>query len=271
MRLKRRSRRPQHPEQAAADDHEKIRRRSHPDAVQRRRFAEEPIPEGGDVACFDTRAAEELNAARLDHLASLGLSLAGRTVLEVGAGVGQLTGFFTSRGCRVLATEARRDNLEELRRRRPELATAEADVEESLEPLGRFDVVFCYGLLYHLENPLRALRNMAAVCDDLLLIETIVCDAPVPILRLDDETKAVNQAMRGVAHRPSPSYMALALNRVGFDDVYAAAEPPAHPEYRFERNGDLGFTRMGRPLRGVFAASRTPLDSPRLTPLLTGE
>ena len=132
-------------------------------------------------------------------------------------------------------------------------------------------MVFCYGLLYHLENPLRALRNMAQVCDDLLLIETIVCDAQAPVLRLDDETKAVNQALRGVAHRPSPSYLALALNRIGFDDVYGVTRPPAHPEYEFERVGDSDVTREGRPLRAVFVASRSPLDTPRLTPLLSSD
>ena len=199
------------------------------DVVQRRRLADEAVPEDGDAACFDTDAANELNAARLEHLASLDLPLAQRTVLEVGAGVGQLTGFFTSRGCSVLATEARADNLEELRRRRPGVAAVQADVEESLERLGTFDVVFCYGLLYHLENPLRALRNMAAVCDHLLLIETIVCDAPVPVLRLDDETKAVNQALHGVAHRPSPSYVALALNRLGFE---TSTSPQAASAFR---------------------------------------
>jgi SAM-dependent methyltransferase len=240
------------------------------DVVQRRRVAEEPVPEGGDIDCFDTPEAAELNAARLEHLASLGLPLTARTVLEVGAGVGQLTGFFTSRGCRVVATEARADNVDELRRRRPDVAVVQADVEERLERLGHFEVVFCYGLLYHLENPLRALRNMSAVCDDLLLIETIVCDAPAPVLRLDDETKAVNQALRGVAHRPSPSYLALALNRIGFDDVYAVTRPPAHPEYEFERVGDSSITREGRPLRAVFVASRSPLDTPHLRPLLSG-
>lgn len=241
------------------------------EVVQRRNVAAEPVPDGGDIACFDTRGAEELNAARLEHLGSLELPLTQRSVLEVGAGVGHLTSFFTSLGCRVLATEARWDNVSELGRRRPEVEVARADVEESLEGLGRFDIVFCYGLLYHLENPLRALRNMAAVCDDLLLIETIVCDARAAVLLLDDETKAVNQALGGLAHRPSASYLALALNRIGFEHVYGAATPPAHPDYMFERIDDSSWTRDGRPLRAVFVASCNPLDTPQLVPLLSGE
>lgn len=217
---------------------------------------------------FDTDAALEINEARLMHLASLDLPLDGRTVLEVGAGAGRLTGFFVDRGCDVVATEARAENVAELRRRLPEVDARQADVEESLHQFGRFDVVFCYGVLYHLESPLWALRNMTAVCDGLLLIETMVCDAGIPVLRLEDETTSVNQALRGLAHRPSPSYLAIALNRAGFDHVYAATDPPDHPDYRFTRLENMHTARGGNLLRGVFVASRSPLRRPGLTSLL---
>ena len=48
-----------------------------------------------------------MNARRLEHLASLGLPIAGREVLEVGAGIGDLTSFFLDRGCSVTAIEPR--------------------------------------------------------------------------------------------------------------------------------------------------------------------
>ncbi len=46
------------------------------------------------------------NQRRLEHLATLGLSIAGSTVLEVGAGIGDHTSFFLDRGCHVVCTEA---------------------------------------------------------------------------------------------------------------------------------------------------------------------
>ena len=235
----------------------------------RREVSAEHRPEGGGVESFDTDAALQINETRLAHLASLELPLDGRRVLEVGAGVGRLTGFFIDRGCSVVVTEARSENVTELRRRLPTVDAKEADVEETLENLGRFDVVFCYGVLYHLENPLRALRNMAAVCDDLLLIETMVCDSRTPVLRLEDETTSVNQALRGLAHRPSPSYLAIALNRIGFDYVYAATDPPDHPDYRFSWLDNMDTARDGALLRGVFVASRTLREQRGLTSLLS--
>jgi SAM-dependent methyltransferase len=238
------------------------------EVTPRRDVPAEARPAGGGVESFDTKAALEINAARLDHLASLNLPIDGRRILEVGAGVGHLTQFFVERDCSVVVTDARTENVDELRRRLPDVDASEADVEESLEHLGSFDVVFCYGLLYHLESPLRALRNMAAVCEDLLLIETMVCDARLSVLRLEDETTSVNQALRGLAHRPSPSYLALALNRVGFDHVYAATDPPNHPDYRFSWLGNMDTARDGALLRGVFVASRRPLANGGLTALL---
>jgi hypothetical protein len=239
------------------------------DVTSRRKISGEPRPDGGGVESFDTDAARELNEARLTHLASLELPIDGRSVLEVGAGVGRLTGFFIDRGCSVVVTEARAENVAEIRRRLPTADARQANVEESLRDLGRFEIIFCYGVLYHLESPLRALRNMAEVCDDLLLVETMVCDSRSAVLRLEDETKSVNQALRGLAHRPSPSYLAIALNRVGFDHVYAATDAPNHADYRFSWLDNMDTSRDEALLRGVFVASRAPLQQRGLTTLLS--
>lgn len=48
------------------------------------------------------------------------------------------------------------------------------DVDEAT--LGRFDVVFFFGTLYHLRHPLLALERLAAVADDLICVETAILD-----------------------------------------------------------------------------------------------
>jgi len=42
--------------------------------------------------------------------------------------------------------------------------------------LGRFDVVFCFGVLYHLRHPLLALDQLAAVCDQAIFVESAILD-----------------------------------------------------------------------------------------------
>jgi SAM-dependent methyltransferase len=246
-------------------------RRSSP-AIHGRDVEAEPIPEGSGASQFDAPEAIAITAARLRHLESLGLPLADRTVFEVGAGVGHLGSWFAARGCHVVSTDARPYNVEMMRELHPELESRVLDVEsDDVADLGSFDVVFCYGLLYHLENPLLALRKLTSVCNDLMLIETQICDSPAPVLRLEDEYKSASQALRGIANKPSPSYVAMALNRLGFANVYAAAEPPDHPDYRFTYRGDLATSRGGHLLRGVYVASRSPIDSGRLIPLIRTE
>ncbi len=48
--------------------------------------------------------------------------------------------------------------------------------EVTEDRLGRFDVVFAFGLLYHLRHPLLALDLMSGVCDDEIYVESAVCD-----------------------------------------------------------------------------------------------
>src|SRR4051794_26482202 len=60
------------------------------------------------------------NQRRQEHLASLGLEIAGRDVLEVGAGIGDHTSFFLDRGCRVTITDGRPKNVRLLRERYPD-------------------------------------------------------------------------------------------------------------------------------------------------------
>src|SRR5262245_4186926 len=54
-------------------------------------------------------------ARRLEHLASLGIPVHSRTVLEVGAGIGDLTHYFLDRGCTVTATDVREENVRYLK------------------------------------------------------------------------------------------------------------------------------------------------------------
>jgi SAM-dependent methyltransferase len=237
--------------------------------VARRDVQGESRPEGGGVEGFDTDDAKRINEARLEHLAGLGLPLESRRVLDVGSGPGHLAQFFVERGCDVISTDARAENIDRMRMLYPTHHGEVADVEDfDFSRFGSFDIVFCYGLLYHLENPVRALRNIAAVCDDLLLLETMITDSPAPILRLEDEYLSANQALRGIAHRPSPAWVGMALNRIGFDHVLIAREPPHHPDYRFEAEDDAATARDGHLLRAIFVASRSRLDNDRLVSLV---
>ena len=68
------------------------------------------------------------NRRRQEHLASLALPLVNKTVLEVGAGIGDHTSFFLDRQCRVTVTDALDENLDYVRSRFPSVESRVMDL-----------------------------------------------------------------------------------------------------------------------------------------------
>lgn len=86
------------------------------------------------------------NQGRLEHLASLVLNITGSTVLEVGAGIGDHTSFFIDRGCQIVTSDARQENILKLRSRFPDLRVLKIDLDNPPETFNEiFDIVYCYG------------------------------------------------------------------------------------------------------------------------------
>lgn len=241
----------------------------YPVDICRRNYKSEGVRRHGGLEVFDAPNAVAINRARMDNLEAMGLALAGKRVLDVGCGVGHLAERLVRMGASVVCVDGRKSNIASLRQRYPHLEAHVGNVEtEPLSRFGRFAVVFSYGLLYHLENPLQSLRNMESVCDEMLLLETIICDHQMALVRTEDESTDVNQALGGIAGRPTPHYVVLALNRVGFPHVYAPVTPPEHEDFRFEWKNNLDTARDGHNLRCIFVASRKELNNPALVSLL---
>lgn len=207
------------------------------------------------------------NARRQEHLATLGLDLADKSVLEVGAGIGDHTTFFLDRGCKVLCTEPRKDNLNVIRRRfksEPNLAVEELDLDGALPPAApQYDVVYCYGVLYHLSHPAEALAWMCHRAGGLLLLETCVSfsseDKPFPVR---EKGSFQSQAITGTGCRPSRVWVMNRL-REKMPQVYVAATQPWHEEFPLDWTAPRPTSSTGL-ARAVFVASRAPLDLPTL-------
>lgn len=211
--------------------------------------------------------AHAINQARQSHLASLGLELKGKKVLEVGAGIGLHTPFFLERGCTVTVTDGRAENVAEIQRRHPGVKTAIVDLEiDKPIELGRFDVIYCYGLLYHLSNPQRALARLADVCDGQLLLETAVSPGTHDELLLVRDPDAFNQAISGIGCRPTRLWI---LNRLKslFGYGYIPRTQPDHVDFP----SDWVHTPIQTMHRSIFVGSRTPLDLPTLTDTVPSE
>lgn len=218
------------------------------------------------IPVFDNENAARINAARLDHLASLGLDLEGKSVLEPGAGIGLLTSFWESRKCEVVSTEGRPANIEEnLARhswREGRVLWRDLEIPGSHDGLGPFDTVFCYGTLYHVPNPAQALEDLARICHGTFLLETRVWPVDDGQVHRTADSRNVNQALHGNSCLPARDWL-LACLRALYGFAYVTARQPAHREYP-----TVWPASHGSRARAVFAGSRSPLDLPTLSETL---
>ncbi len=114
--------------------------------------------------------------------------LSGLSVLDLGAGGGEIAAELALRGASVTAVEGRARNAADIRSLRDahglagRLEVVEADVRElDWDALGPFDVVVVSGLLYHLRLPEAAvlLAAVRQACRRLLLVDTEVAWGPL--------------------------------------------------------------------------------------------
>ena len=200
------------------------------------------------------------NARRLEHLASLSLSVSGSTVLEVGAGIGDHSHYYIDRGCEVTITEARKENLALLKKRYPRQTVIQLDMDSPPEDFPeRFDIVHSYGLLYHLGYPAEAITYMANQTKKMLVLETCVSFGEQLAVNLVPEPQSnPTQSITGVGCRPTRPWIFDQLKK-HFAHVYMPVTQPNHDEF------PLDWLMNDRPPsslnRAVFICSRQPIES----------
>ena len=207
------------------------------------------------------------NARRLEHLASLRIPVSGKRVLELGAGIGDHTSYYLDRGCQVTITEANPENIAILGTRYPQQNTIAMDMENPA-PIegGPFDIVHCYGLLYHLKDPQRALEFMGESCVGILFLETCVSFGAEQEVNLTAEHRAdPTQSFSGTGCRPTRPWIYAQLQE-RFPYVYCPVTQPNHEEFPLDWNAPQ---KHRAPLqRAVFVASKFEIACDLLKPSL---
>jgi FkbM family methyltransferase len=175
------------------------------------------------------------------------------TALDAGCGVGFFSQTLAECGLNVCGFDGRAENVAEARRRFPEIPFEQADAEDlGILQLGRFDFVLCFGLLYHLENPMLAIRNLRGLTEKCLLLESVCLPEEKAAMLLREEPRQDDQSLNEVACYPSESCLAKMLYRAGFAVVYRVIPSPDHDDFRE--------TAEHARRRTVLLASSMPMD-----------
>ncbi len=213
---------------------------------------------------FDCEAHRVLHERRKEFLGRLlreissDASLA--TALDAGCGVGAFSSELARLGLKVAAFDGREANVKEAKRRYQNIDFYVHDVEDpGISRLGQFDLVLSFGLLYHLENPFRAIRNLYNVTKKVLAVESMVLPGSLPIAILRDEGSSEDQGLKYIAFVPSESVLIKMLYRAGFPFVYRTKTLPDYEDFKN--------TFLYKKRRTILVASKIELRSPLFIPV----
>ena len=208
---------------------------------------------------FRTDRFQRINHRRTEHLESLRLPIRGASVLEVGAGIGDHTHFFLDRDCRVTTSDARPEHLKILKARYPDLRVTLLDLDNPPDSFQEtFDILFCYGLLYHLKNPAGAIQFMARLTKKMVLVETRVSMDNLDHIHSQPESPQYpTDSVSGYCCEPSRQWFYDEFKKY-FDFVYLPVTQPNHEEFPIDWStprADKTFSRA------IFIASQEKLNN----------
>jgi hypothetical protein len=214
------------------------------------------LPSGQVTTTYDGGALDAIHGTRLAMLqaalrAEFGDSIADRTVVDIACHQGWFSTRLAEMGAKdVLAIDARDEHVADATLIRDALGhgnmrVAQSDVHAlTREAYGTFDIVLMLGLIYHLENPVGALRVARALAKRICLVETQIVPGmtgmvdygsyrfvrPLKgsfgIIDETEETHGPEASTTGICLVPSLEALFWILRKVGFARV-ELLPPPA--------------------------------------------
>lgn len=209
------------------------------------------------VFVFDKPHIIRLNQGRWKALNSIikNTNLSFRTALDAGTGIGYFAEYLSSEyKLQITAFDARPSNIEEAQKRYPDVRFVVGNIEDpDIVKLGKFDIVIAFGLIYHLENPFRAIKNLVEMTEKLLVVESVIFPGKTPSARIVEEPKSEDQSVGYVALRLTEKGIIKILYLSGIPYVYFPFVKVDHEEF------NSGMFRNKK--RIILVASHYPLDN----------
>lgn len=215
------------------------------------------------------------NQRRLEHfhfylstiLSKYNKSPSDLSVIEVGAGVGDFTQYFVDGHFKSIdVSDARSSNVEFIKSRfkgNRSIFSFKWNVEEEIPneiASKKYDLIFCYGTLYHTNTPIEVLNKLSLLCSEegVLFLETCVHPFKENGINLvsEDNTNPT-QAVSTQGCRPGRLLLLNELKK-RFSFIYIPTFQPNHPE--FDRLKDNTIEIEHDLVRCVYIASNQELN-----------
>jgi hypothetical protein len=222
------------------------------------------LPGGQVTTTYDGGALDAIHSTRLAMLeaalrAEFGDSLAGKSVIDIACHQGWFSTQLAEMGARdVLAVDARAEHVADATLIRDALGLRNMRIQQSdvhaltRETTGQFDIVLMLGLIYHLENPVGALRIAQALTRRICLVETQIVPGmtgmvdygsfrfvrPLKgsfgIIDETEETHGPEASTTGICLVPSLEALLWIMRKIGFRRVEVLPPPDnAYEQLRY--------------------------------------
>ena len=138
----------------------------------------------------------------------------GKTLLEIGCGYADIGSHFHKIGAKVTSTDGRKEHIDEVKIRHPELESFVLDVDCEWDLNRKFDIIIHFGVLYHLSNwkeNLKATLNHS----NLVIFETEVANSDDIDGFYAHREAGYDQSLHNYGVRPSAKYIESVLTELG--------------------------------------------------------
>ena len=235
-------------------------------AHSREWFYSYDLPDGSSTSTYHDADIHVIHDTRWRMLQSyldrnLGADRAGLSALDLASHQGWFSVNMVRAGFSpVLGIDARQSHVDDATLisniyEMDQLSFVKGDIHaQSPDQVGQFDVVLMLGLLYHLENPVGALRVCRSLCKNLCIIETQIVPGmtgfvdygsyqyvrPLKgsfgIIDEVDDTHGPEASVTGISLVPSLDALMWILEKVGFSSA-TVLEPPedAYEQLRYHK------------------------------------
>lgn len=193
-------------------------------------------------------------------LEACGGSLKGKRVIDIGCNCGGFSVEAIDRGAEyVLGIDVADHYIEQANFIKRALGSKQLEFKKmamedcSEQNTGMFDIAFCFGILYHLENPVLAMKRLASVTKEIMVVDASVIKTPfsrnsmwkmnVPrVLDTDEKsTTALWRTEKRCQFKPNVRAVLDLLDVLGFSNVDVLKPRQTGLEFRYYRGKRVTF------------------------------
>ena len=187
----------------------------------------------------DNKNLEEINNKTVElvkftnirslHLLELGFNFNQKKVLDIGSINGNFSKIISKLNGEVTLSTPNEEMYHKLSKKY-NVIKLNIENEVDFENLEYYDYILCYDVLEHIENPIKAIKNMASKSDILIIESTFSNFYDDNILNVKNE-KSINTSENGIGSRFSRDTLYKVLNN-HYNYIYSVKKLPNHFSYQ---------------------------------------